>query len=1337
VTEPRSGILIAEGGMGKSTFLKTLADKLADKATFVRLAHYAKNPQGLSEKIQPAFRSAAPHTVILDGLDEALDLANKLCCLGETPLPDGVCVWIASRGCRPLAAVCEALERILRYRLLPFTETDVEKRAQEEGFDAADVSGFIQKHNLGDICSTPVGCDFVLGAFKQNNDGHSWTMPEIWQQGIRSLCDETSSKTKPLDSSASRFSLDQIYACAAWVALNLNLSGKTAVFIGVSETACPAHAVSVSDLIHGENTRELIEITLPRGVFEDWGSMCYGFKNATFCDYLAAEGFRAHIPEQNFKGLLLDQEKQCLLPQRMAITQWLMADHPALADAVFPIEPESFLTPALVSTKQDSLCRDLLGRAAVLYGCFSDKAPPRSFHLLKSEATRQALTDFFSFPSGGMTEDRVSVAASMATDCGYFDLLADYVLDAERPPGLRLPAVYGVCKAPVDVKRRVRPLLDQLTELDDNHDRWRAVLLRICWPDVLSPSEVFQYLTPVHNSGIISYVIFLSYDFINPWLSKFEPSIVPVALAWATRQFDCLNSHSPLNVLAEIGQGIYTVCWRYAARTSDFSCVSLVADGFLAATEKYASPFNSSPQSPGGVALPDLARISPDDFVRHADLRFAVLRAIIDEKPFALKTDFNLSPGEYSLVQTKDDLSRLAKILIDDPYGANADRWGRVIQMFEGKFLDQGLDGDLDSLHSARSDLFSATAYERRKERDALQRKREEMRRKIEEPREKNKADRLENQRNVDCWIKAWLADERLSVEKFPIICEYVYLKDGDFENWSCLDIRLSQGWAKLTADEQTRLVASSERFLKEGPVPEFKPRSVSLVWHKALVLLRTCNRMAYDALPETVWRKCAVELLNFKNDNDEHNQRLLDDLSERFPAVAQEAIVRILSLDDTSFALNHWGVHLTREQAEAVWVSRFTPETGEIGPCRCFHEFPSIHAPHEQPACDRILSELARYQPDVMKRRTSECLRNGFAIHLGNPFYDVVRRYALQLNADNCFPAFLQTVAENPGWGRKFFEAFAGTFAQSGVNFRNMVCSRSAEEIGRFLEWLDSQYPSENRPPLKLGEVTDLTQNDQIFHLKDVLFSELVRSGKMGAARVVERLISKSKGWSGHIATARRNEASAHSPMLTVEQIRELADSGKVCIASIHDLQRYILALLTGYQTLLHGNSPAIGRLWNTNEPISPKKEEDFSDDLVLFLKEKRNGAIFANREVQISRKLANDSDAGARTDIWIDCETVRQEKVSLCIEVKCSWNQDAKNAIANQLADRYMSDGRADAGILLLAWYHCDAWKSGKKPCVWPSIPEARDVLTQQALEKSCELKKPVDVFVLDCTL
>ena len=149
-------------------------------------------------------------------------------------------------------------------------------------------------------------------------------------------------------------------------------------------------------------------------------------------------------------------------------------------------------------------------------------------------------------------------------------------------------------------------------------------------------------------------------------------------------------------------------------------------------------------------------------------------------------------------------------------------------------------------------------------------------------------------------------------------------------------------------------------------------------------------------------------------------------------------------------------------------------------------------------------------------------------------------------------------------------------------------------------------------------------------------------------------------------------------------------------------------------------------------DDAISHKKEEDFSDHLKKFLDMILTPeGVIINREVVLNR--GRNGEAGARTDIWIDAlikET--SEKLSLCIEVKGSWNRSAPTAMKEQLVDKYMGNGGADVGILLVGWFQ--SHKVPQKNMWEDNRDMARAELEQQAakLTQSGYLIKSI---VIDC--
>ena len=182
--------------------------------------------------------------------------------------------------------------------------------------------------------------------------------------------------------------------------------------------------------------------------------------------------------------------------------------------------------------------------------------------------------------------------------------------------------------------------------------------------------------------------------------------------------------------------------------------------------------------------------------------------------------------------------------------------------------------------------------------------------------------------------------------------------------------------------------------------------------------------------------------------------------------------------------------------------------------------------------------------------------------------------------------------------------------------------------------------------------------------------------------------------------------------------EIKKIIDSSKqgVIINTPTDLMTTVLDVLDAYQIYLIGKeTPRVEDLWNCiNNSITHKDEECFSDHLASFLKARLvDSRIVINREVQLNR--GRFGTPGSRTDIWITAFSENDQKITLCIEVKGSWNSTATNAMQNQLIDKYMGSGGADAGILLVGWFQS---KSSPVTNMWHNDKEeAQTQLEEQA--------------------
>lgn len=210
-------------------------------------------------------------------------------------------------------------------------------------------------------------------------------------------------------------------------------------------------------------------------------------------------------------------------------------------------------------------------------------------------------------------------------------------------------------------------------------------------------------------------------------------------------------------------------------------------------------------------------------------------------------------------------------------------------------------------------------------------------------------------------------------------------------------------------------------------------------------------------------------------------------------------------------------------------------------------------------------------------------------------------------------------------------------------------------------------------------------------------------------------------------ILNAKRNEEAAKIPTISFAEIkvlREKNSKSQRLINSIDDLLNLLLSMLTEYELLLQGDTPGVVDLWNTQIPIRPKSEEDLSNHLSRFLKLAMGSGIVINREVQIRHKLFKGGKPGSRTDLWVQAIDKAQQVLTICIEVKCNWNSTAKSALQDQLVDKYMSGGTADAGVLVLGWYSCPKWdmtdnRQSLSTATWIDANSARSDIENQSIQ------------------
>ncbi len=1311
-------ILLAEGGMGKTTFMQQLKNQFPKgRAHLVELGRYSGDPNALREDIRPFIQTASNSSAfafIFDGLDEAEDLSGAVLRL-ISEFSQTSTIWIASRDVLAIRSIQSELSNLKTHSLAPLSEQNIRELAVDHGIDGDSFLKTIHQQGIAGICAKPLGCELALSIFSDNGLA-DMTQRDLWVQGIRRLCDETPSATRRSRTQNS-YTLDQIVECSAWIALCFALSDCTAIWVD-EQSRYPQRCISISSLVTDKFPPKLIRTTLERGVFTPLGDGRIRFAHFVYKDYLAAYGLTIFIPSTHWTTLLLNADRNGVFPQRFGIACWLASFNQGFLEELSGIQPELLL--ASMDTVQAvgpaKLCSALLSRAdSISYQQrHSDVIAGNLFRLVSSETSaiiRDCLLD------NDATDSAVEFATEIAEACEFSelsDVFADRVLDSTLPLRQRIDTSYALCRLKDTVAQgRLKSLLP-INPASDPQDDLRGNVLRCLWPEHLTPTELLRHLTPPQKANYTgSYGLFLEYELPGSLKSTIDENNASDLLAWA---LDHITEHDPFNRLGRLARAIFTFCWQWASIPA---IASTLAQGYLKALEKHRSPFLQKEYGDRSNLF-----LSLEDFLRDIDGRFAVLDVIFKENTISERALSYIWVNDYPLY-TPEDFGKLIDRALTEPDRLFAEKWINCIKAVIWRVGLQSYASKIGELHALHPDLIDSF-HKIREETDAAARRAEEMNRKWQKEAADSKIKEQANQRRIDQEIKLALQQIELAPKSFGRITAWLH-SDMGRRQLGPIDLQQSIGWKKLTSEEQNALIILAERYLKESTIEPTAPNQHIYSVAQALTLLRVMKPGVYQGLTKDIWRKCSVELL--KTAFDEHMEcltPLFDTLSTSFPEVAETALLNVLDQELNSghiSILRHWGERLTDKQAQSILQIAKSPD---IASEKSF----------------LIFSELARHGQENLVRTYLDTLFNRNRESPPDVSLNKHLALAFSLSPNSYIHQILETLQSNCEWGRQWIETALMSW-ESGFAKGLFACS--LDIVADLYIWLHTEYPAKTYPeheePYSPGPL------DKIHELKSRIINHLTSSGIRGSVVALKKILRQfpEDTWlSNCIIEAKATEQAKNIATLSIEDIKKLYDRKSAScrlINSGHDLHALILEKLEEYQMYLQGDIPAIGDLWDTTISPRPRDEGYLSDHLTRFLKLTLSSEIIINREVQIRHKLYREGEAGSRTDIWIQAIDENGQALTLCIEVKCNWNASARTALKDQLIDKYMSGRTATAGILLLGWYACPKWDNAdnrekKSTAIWPDINVAKDELKKQ-IDRERKNGILVTAKVINCTL
>jgi len=180
-------------------------------------------------------------------------------------------------------------------------------------------------------------------------------------------------------------------------------------------------------------------------------------------------------------------------------------------------------------------------------------------------------------------------------------------------------------------------------------------------------------------------------------------------------------------------------------------------------------------------------------------------------------------------------------------------------------------------------------------------------------------------------------------------------------------------------------------------------------------------------------------------------------------------------------------------------------------------------------------------------------------------------------------------------------------------------------------------------------------------------------------------------------IDAEKRNRWLEWSPPTPLHLLNLMVDRTKMLVRNEEELMQVILNSLEKFEQTLHGTTPAITDVWNTErDQYRPKDENEISDRLKRhFEQDIKVKGIIANREVEIRRSVGKGT--GQRTDIQIDAVIRRADgfdQITVIVEVKGCWHDEVLQAVQTQLANRYLKENSTRNGIYVIADFYCPKW-------------------------------------------
>ena len=1298
IAEAGNAILVAEGGMGKSFVLHEFKKSRPDDVDIIDLALFLGDVQGLRSAIEDG---AEKKFLFIDGLDEAMSLCPTLLrFLHQSKLTAHVI--LASRSIPQLKSFCETLKWPL-FSLLPFTAEDVKELCEEKGKNFDAFMREVEGNGLGGVCAKPLGCQMLLTSF-DGRELSAKSSEDLWRASLLHLCAENDNPaTRPLVIQKVVVTQNECWNFALRSALALKLSGQSVLTRISSCTNLNGNELDFSRLLPVEEHGKFDEC-LSRQIFSPVGHDKFRFLHSSYFDFLAAMGIVELIDQSEWAKYILSPEG-IPYPQWEGVVPWLAARDDALLERVKKSRPDLLLASDAVVIKvgADQICQCILDNAESIPRSVRDNpAIQARYYALDSDECARIVVDALKRSQSEMLVDTAIDIVRRARALPMVDALVEFFCDESKSMDLRVSAGYALIHlANAQQRKKCRSVVSASLP-----KRLKGVVLRLLWPDFMTVDELVPLLSPGEDNVLDSYEVWVEYEFSNT-IARMSPTDKRKLLMWAIGDIDKEEKKNRHWFAAKVD--VFLHCWRDATFEEN---LDLLANGLVSYSVIYFSPFSDKSSYANDKGDYGYNKFAADVERRRRMAEFIVTH---ENLPLAPIVNYHIRLLEFS------DIDFIINEIRSNENAVLRERWAMCLEILSGGIDLPKCTDTWNWLHQEFPTIFKSDANSTMAERKKYKRKFQSIQKKG----EKRQADRERREAEIRVHNEKW-AHEKLQAGNaskwFRQIMMAIFWQTpkGSITDFG-LDFRKSTLWLTFSQQEIHELVLAAYDFVLafEGSWPkenEFHPPFV-----QAFYLLMAFDRKRLGALPPDVWEKFAPELLKaFDFERFDLVLQTLQFFVEHqskvfFSALAKRAQGQLL---DGNVELYKFKKVLTKELLVRLLLLLDTENLSDKQRWGLYNEFwridPRVTATHVNG------STFSQVSLEKCSLKTS--------------------MFVLASDPGKRFAELLQLLDKNTEWGRIWAEEVLGQGDYYPCTITCILGQLSVVQLKVFYTWLLINYPPENEPHHTGCYTPD--HIDDLYRNINFVFNELNSRVDPALPIAFEELAAQfPRLWylKDCALKSRRILLEHNCPTYDMRTIKCLLSGKKdgVIVNTAEDLLVIVHRVFAKYQVYLTGKeSPRVSDLWNElnndKSEVSHKDEESFSDHIKSYLDHELSNLVI-NREVQLNR--GSKDKPGARTDLWVTAiSQTDNSRLTLCIEVKGSWNPSCRTAFRDQLCEKYMGAGGANAGIYLVGWFwseqgcrHKNQWNNDKS--------EAERYLEEQ----ETELKNQgynVSHLILDCS-